>query len=121
MTRLASVWTYLSIVFSLLTCSNLYECEHFRDYLSHEAHGTVTNKYLDNANHMTPTITYQTITGKKGLDNQTAMYIPAVYDTIEVGDILDKDPGSTIVTVTKRGSIIELDTAKETRRIWCQR
>ena len=121
MTRLIYILTYLLLALSLLCCGNLYECEHFRSYLSHEAHGTIINKYLDSANHMWPTIIYQTMDGKKGLDNQTAMYVPSVFDTLEVGDILDKSSGSTMVTVTKRGQIIKLDTAKETRRIWCKK
>ena len=99
----------------------MYECEHFRNYLDHEAHGTVTDKYLDSANHMWPTIVYKTIDGQNGLDNRTAMYVPEVFDTIDIGDILDKSAGETIVTVTKRGQTIKLDTAKETRRIWCQK
>ncbi len=106
--------------FSFLSCTNLYECEHFRDYLDHEAHGTVTKKYLDSVKHVVPIIEYRTVTGKRGFSD-IGRYIPAAYDTLEIGDILNKDSGSTMVTVTKKGLVIELDTAKETRRVWCQK
>ena len=120
-TRLVYLLTYLLVAFSLSRCANLYECEHFRSYLEHEAHGTVTNKYLDSTSHMWPTIVYETFDGKKRLNSQISMYVPAVFDTLEIGDMLDKSSGSTMVTVTKRGHIIELDTAKETRTVWCQK
>ncbi len=104
-----------------MSCSNMYECEHFKRYLDHEAYGKVTKKYLDSTSHMWPTIVYQTLDGKV-VDQEIAMYIPALYDTLEIGDTIAKTSESTMVTVTKhRGLVIKLDTAKESRRLWCQK
>jgi len=121
MTKRLVYLSYVLAALSLSHCANIYECENFRSYLEHEAHGTVTDKYLDSTSHMWPTIVYETIDGKKGFSNQIGMYVPAVFDTLEIGDMLDKSSGSTMVTLTKRGRVIELDTAKETRTVWCKK
>jgi hypothetical protein len=121
MIRLLYLFTSIFLVMLLSCCGNMYECEHFKDYLSHEVHGTVVNKYLDSASHMWPTIVYQTSDGKKGVDNMTPMYVPAIFDILEVGDDFDKFSGATMVTVTKEAQIIRLDTVRASRRIWCQK
>jgi hypothetical protein len=69
---------------------------------------------------MWPTIVYQAANGRRFVDDQIGMYVPAAYDTVAIGDVLDKSSGSTIVTVIKQGYTIAIDTAKDARRSWCQ-
>lgn len=108
---------YLLILASVfMNCENKIKCDHYREFLNTETHGMVNRKYLDSASHMWPTIHYTTITGKGRLDNRIGNYLPVVYDTIEVGDLIDKDSGSSKVTVTKAGNVITFETKKED---WC--
>jgi hypothetical protein len=106
----------LSSFMLLVGCEKKIRCDHYSDFVAAEAHGTVTTKFLDSASHMLPTINYTTITGKKGFDNRIGNYLPDVYDTLEVGDLLNKDIGSSTVTVTKRGKPITFETNRED---WC--
>jgi hypothetical protein len=104
----------------LVACANMYECEHWRAYLDHEAHGTVTEKSIDTANHMRPIIVYQTFNGRRGSDDQIGIWIPDAYNIIEIGDEINKSSGSSGVTITKKGREIKFDTTRTTRRNWCR-
>ena len=103
----------------VIGCSNIYECGHFRHFLNHEAHGTVTEKLIDSANHMRPIIRYKTVTGKSGLDDQLGTWLPDAYDSIEIGDEISKTSGNTFLILTRDGKEIKFDTIRSTRDNWC--
>lgn len=116
--RHARTKAFILLIFAsaFMNCENKIKCDHYREFLNDEAHGTVSRKYLDSASHMWPTIHYTTVTGKKLFDDQIGNYLRLVYDTIEVGDMIDKDSGSSKVTVTKAGNVIIFETKEED---WC--
>ena len=106
----------LTLISITSQCTNMLNCQHYNDFLKKESLGTVTNKYLDSANHMSPTILL-IYHGKKGLENRTGYYLSEVYDTLAIGDQLFKSSGSAKVKVIKKGKEIEFVADKER---WCK-
>lgn len=104
------------ILISLLPgCDNSGECDRFKEFLTKEVNGTVAEKFLDKNSNMRPTI-FLDNSGVKSIEIQILIYIPEVYDTVDIGDKVFKDARSSKVKVEKKNRTIEFDKGVES---WC--
>lgn len=100
------------------SCVNVdkWRCDTYYEYLNHENFGRLETKYIDKENHARETLILKHFRLQKS-DVQLTLVVDGLYDTIQIGDELLKEKGSS-VTIIKRGTqTIELTVDKSN---WCK-
>jgi hypothetical protein len=113
---LFSLFLFIGTILTFLIDLKNIDCRHYHSYLKSETTGKVMNKFINTKNHNQTTLTIE-LNGETFDDTDLTSTYFNFYDSIQIGDVLKKMRGDSILYIMRNGQEIKI---LKSRKDYCK-